>query len=153
MFGLLPALLLAAYPIRKFRSLLLIDCLGSHNAALNIFVEKFYSCYKDGLDGGRDMRSFASLHLFIRLLMVLCSGWIYPAIFCCLSILIIRPCKQNYMNYSDAFILALLAINTYQIDKITNNSHYSSFYLWSLLVTAHLPLLIIYGSLIPPKYV
>ena len=68
-FGILPALLLAVYPSRRLRSLLLLDRLGGRsNAALNIFMEKFYSCYRDGLDGGRDMRSFASLHLFIRLL-------------------------------------------------------------------------------------
>ena len=116
-FGLLPALLLAACPIRKLRSLLLINCLGGHsNAALNIFVEKFYSCYRDGLDGGRDMRSFASMHLFIRLLTFLLTTWIYSTIFfiiCCLLIIAIQPCKQSYMNYTDAFILALLAINSY----------------------------------------
>jgi hypothetical protein len=40
--------------------------------AINIFVDKFYSCYNilywDGLDGGRDMRSFVSVHFFLRLL-------------------------------------------------------------------------------------
>ena len=70
-FGLLPALFLAAYPIRKLRSLLLMDHFGGHSAALNIFVEKFYNCYRDGLDGGRDMRSFASLNLFIILIYML----------------------------------------------------------------------------------
>ena len=155
-FGLLPALLLAAYPIRKLRSLLLIDCLGGRsNAALNIFVEKFYSCYRDGLDGGRDMRSFASMHLFIRLLTFLLTKWIYPTIIftiCCLLIIAIQLCKRSYMNYTDAFILALLAINSYQADKITNNSLYSPLFLWSLLGTAYLPLFIIYGSLIPKKH-
>ena len=64
-FGLLPALLLAVYPSRRLRSLILLDRLGGRsNAALNIFMEKFYSCYRDGLDGGRDMRSFASLYTF-----------------------------------------------------------------------------------------
>ena len=154
-FGLLPALLLAAYPIRKLRSLLLIDRLGGRsNAALNIFVEKFYSCYRDGLDGGRDMRSFASMHLFIRLLTIPLTTWISPTIFfviCCLLIVAVRPCKQSYMNYTDAFILAFLAINSYQIDKITNNSLYSPLYLWCLLGTGYLPLFIIYGSLIPKK--
>ena len=154
-FGLLPALLLAAYPIRKLRSLLLIDHLGGRsNAALNIFVEKFYSCYRDGLDGGRDMRSFASMHLFIRLLAIPLTTWISPTFFfviCCLLIVAVRPCKQSYMNYTDAFILAFLAINSYQIDKITNNSKYSPLYLWSLLGTGYLPLFIIYGNLIPKK--
>ena len=54
-FGILPALFLVAYPIRKLRSLLLIDCLGGRSsAALNIFMEKFYSCYRDDLDGARE---------------------------------------------------------------------------------------------------
>ena len=61
LIGLLPALLLAIYPIRMFRSHL-NNILGGHTStALNIFVEKFYSCYRDGLDGGKDMRS-RSLH-------------------------------------------------------------------------------------------
>ena len=155
-FGLLPALLLAAYPIRKLRSLLLIDRLGGRsNAALNIFVEKFYSCYRDGLDGGRDMRSFASMHLFIRLLTMPLTTWIYPTFFfviCCLLIVAVQPCKQSYMNYTNAFVLALLAINSYQVDNITNNSKYSSFYLWSLLGAGYLPLFIIYSHLIPKKH-
>ena len=71
---------------------------------------------------------------------------------CCLLIIIVQPCKQSYMNYSNAFILALLALNSYQINMINNTSKYSSFYLWSLLVTAYLPLLIIYGNLIPKKF-
>ena len=101
------------------------------------------------------MRSFASLHLLIRLLCIPLTSWIYPTIFItflCILILIVRPCKQNYMNYSEAFILALLAVNSYQIDKVTNNSRYSTLYVWSALVTTLLPLLIIYGSLIPKKY-
>ena len=92
-FGVLPALLLAVYPIRKLRSLLLMDRFGGHNTTLNIFVEKFYSCYRDGLDGGRDMRSFASLNLFIILLYMLLSVWgdLLTILFgaCCLLIFIV----------------------------------------------------------------
>ena len=155
-FGVLPALLLAAYPVRKLRSLLFLDRLsGRSKAALNIFVEKFYSCYRDGLDGGRDMRSFASLHLFIRLLTLLLVSWIYPTIFygaCCLLILLVRPCKKTYMNNIDALVIAFLTLNSFQADKIKSMSLYSHFYLWSGLVTACLPLFIIYVHLIPQKY-
>jgi hypothetical protein len=47
-FVLLPALLLALYPIQYFR-FLLTKCrlAGQPQAALNLFVEKFYSCYRD----------------------------------------------------------------------------------------------------------
>ena len=155
-FGVLPALLLAAYPLRKLRSLLLLDRLsGRSKAALNIFVEKFYSCYRDGLDGGRDMRSFASLHLFIRLLTLLLSVWTLPTIFygaCCLLILLVRPCKKAYMNNIDALVIALLTLNSFQADKMKSMSLYSHFYVWSGFVTACLPLFIIYLYLIPQKY-
>ena len=63
-----PVLLLAFYPFQKFRSIL-FKCLPKRSKGpLNIFVEKFYSCYRDGLDGGRDMRSFAALYFFILLI-------------------------------------------------------------------------------------
>ena len=69
---LLPVLLIALYPIRSFRSLLL-KCLPWQSIGpLNIFVEKFYSCYRDCLDGGRDMRSLASLYFFVILLSYEC---------------------------------------------------------------------------------
>ena len=50
-------LLLILYPIKAFRSLIFKCHLGNRLiVSLNIFVDKFYSCYRDGLDGGRDMR-------------------------------------------------------------------------------------------------
>ena len=157
-FGVIPALLLAAYPIRIFRSLLLINCLsGRFKVALNIFVEKFYSCYRDGLDGGKDMRSFASLHLIIQLLFPLLRAFIISSIViffggCCLLILLLKPCKKKYMNNIDACILALIALNFFQIDKIEGNSVYSVVHLWSLIVTVCFPLFITYGSLCPKKF-
>ena len=63
---LLPIILLALYPIRAIRSLLFKShFISRHMGAINMFLDKFYSCYKDGLDGGRDMRSFASLYFFV----------------------------------------------------------------------------------------
>lgn len=52
-------LLLTLYPVRCFR-VILFACIKSRTAVLNMFVEKFYSCYRDSLDGGKDMRSFVS---------------------------------------------------------------------------------------------
>ena len=108
--GLLPALLLAIYPIRLFRSLLLKCSLGGRSCAMiNIFVEKFYSCYRDGLDGGRDMRSFASLYLFLRLLSTIWISFTYLTLLfgvCCLVIALVRPYKKTYMNNIDVLILA-----------------------------------------------
>ena len=157
-FGVLPAVLLAAYPIRILRSLFLINRLsGRSKVALNIFVEKFYSCYRDGLDGGKDMRSFASLHLIIRLLFPLLSyfslsmGIILFGV-CCLIIFLFKPCKKHYMNNIDACILALIAFNLFQSDKIMGNSVYSAVHLWILIVALCPPLFITYGNLFPRKY-
>ena len=155
-FALLPALLLAVYPVRILRSLFLIDCLsGRSKACLDIFVTKFYSCYRDGLDGGRDMRSFASLHLFIRLILPIIFSFSYPTLFyggCCILIFLVKPCKKTYMNNIDALILAFLALNCFLINKVHINSTKSDFYLYSLLVTVHIPLLITCINLIPQKY-
>ena len=70
LFALVPIpLLLALYPIGAFRALLFKCTFGNRlMAALNIFMEKFYSCYRNGLDGGRDMRSFVSVHFLLRLI-------------------------------------------------------------------------------------
>ena len=63
---LLPAFLLVCYPIRLFQRFLSKLRLDNHCVFINIFVERFYSCYKDGLDGGRDMRSFAGFYFLLR---------------------------------------------------------------------------------------
>ena len=120
---LLPALLLALYPIRKFRSLL-FKCLtgGRIKATLNIFVEKFYNCYRDGvIEGGRDMRSFASLYFFIRILgffgialfPTMSLAWLYQVLLfggCGLLIALVRPYKKAYMNITDSLLLISVAL-------------------------------------------
>ena len=62
-----PNILLAFYPTKTFQSLLSICFSGGRSQALlalNTFVEKFHSSYRDGLSGGRDMRGFASFIFF-----------------------------------------------------------------------------------------
>ena len=156
--GLLPALLIAIYPIR---SLVLRCSLGGHSrAALNIFVEKFYSCYRDGLDGGRDMRSFASLYLFLRMLCFLWFQLTFLTILfgvCCLVIALVRPYKKTYMNNIDVLILGLLTFNSYQMNNFINasvnkESTYSEFHLWSTIVTAYFPLLVVPFNILPCKH-
>ena len=155
--GVLPALVLIIYPVRLLRSLFLLDRLGGHyNAVLNIFVEKFYCCYRDGLDGGRDRRSFASLHLICRLLGGLIGNWsmVGSAVFfggCSLLILLVRPCKKAYMNNIDALILALTALIALQ-SHILFSEGYSSINIWSGFISSCLPLLVMYIYLIPCKY-
>ena len=115
---LLPVLLLVCYPMRQFRQVL--SKLRLDFILINIFVERFYSCYKDGLDGSRDMRSFAgfyfllryALWFIIRLTSHLSSILsIVSLIFVGAAVLIslTRPYKRMYMTVLDAILLCLLA--------------------------------------------
>ena len=126
-FVILPTLLLLLYPFHFFQSLLTMCHLNG--IALKFFVEKFYSCCRDGLprDGGggrgRDMRSFAALYFVVRVVLFcsrLFGGLIKVAdnasffwegmvfIVALLLIAICRPYKKTYMNVLDMLLLAYL---------------------------------------------
>ena len=64
--------MLIFYPIRKFKAYLSKVKFGGYiEIKFNIFVEKFYTCYRDGLNGGRDMRSFSGLYFIFRVVLVI----------------------------------------------------------------------------------
>ena len=123
---LISVLLLTLYPIQSFRSIILKFCFGGHvKAALSIFVEKFHSCYRDGLDGGRDMRSFSGFYFLLRLLAFILaaflpqyeygtSTWVIAsALFSGSGLLIaavIRPYKKMYMNVVNSQLLFNLSV-------------------------------------------
>ena len=62
LFNILPALILIFYPVRIFRRCL-TKC-KLNGLVLITFVERFHGCYRDGLNGGRDMRSCSSFNCF-----------------------------------------------------------------------------------------
>ena len=118
---LLPVFLLVCYPIRlfqRFLSKLKLNCVF-----VNIFVEKFYSCYNDGLDGSRDMRSFAGFYFLLRYMLGLVAPLTHHLNFLssslsftsqslvCAAVLIslTRPYKRMYMTVLDTLLLCLLA--------------------------------------------
>ena len=131
LFAVLPIIVtIALYPTRPFRNILLRYCKDRYICTLKIFLDKFYSCFKDGLNGERDMRSFASTYFFLTLLSyvlwsldsfytllsVLYGGW-------SLVILIVQPYKERYMTVLESLVLANLAFlavtwerNIYAID-------------------------------------
>ena len=117
LFVLFPPVLLALYPFQRFRNIL-FKCLPKRSRGhLNIFVEKFYNCYRDGLDGGIDMRSLAALNFFILLFSYILSineaiDITMPVLFfgCSLFIAIIQPYKKRYMSVIDSLIFANLAL-------------------------------------------
>ena len=158
---LLLPILLALYPIRAFRLLLFKSRLISrHMGAINMFLDKFYSCYRDGLDGGRDMRSFVSLYYFVYWLIFgarvveelfrpvhLSVGAIVFTVFGFL-LAVVRPYKKTYMNVSDTLILANLALFYILLDESVNYYYLYSFY-WIIISTLNcIPLLVLTVAII-----
>jgi hypothetical protein len=118
---LIPVVILSFYPVRAFRSLLEKCKISGHSrAALNLFMEKFYSCYRDGLDGGKDLRSFVCLPFLLRLSVFIgaltqtfATFWFFHFLIfggASLLIAIVQPYKRTYMNIIDSLILAIISL-------------------------------------------
>ena len=128
---ILPPLLLILYPIKRFR-LFLSKC-HINFVAIHIFMDKVYSCYKDGLNGGRDMRSFSGLYFVLRITAYLCavlSHLMKPFLhinhwfaigtllfFATLAVAIAKPYRKAYMNYWDTAILSHITILLFVISS------------------------------------
>ena len=133
-YNIVPFLLLTFYPFKVFRS-----CLSKcqlNFIAINIFVEKVNRCYRDGLDGGRDMRSLSGFYLLLRMVGSLVGllsyfllnmnrahvVWTFKVIWipigtvlmiAALMIALIRPYRKSYMVYLDCLLLTNLALLCY----------------------------------------
>ena len=129
-YNILPPLLLILYPFKVFRS-----CLSKCHLniiVVNTFVEKLNSCYRNGLDGGRDMRSLSGLYFFLRMVIYIVgltsyrllrgytdNIWLFNEVWfptgavfllTALTIAIVRPYQKAYMSYIDALLLSNLAL-------------------------------------------
>lgn len=150
-------LLLALFPVPSFRLLVFkLKFARRPLTALNAFLDKFYSCYRDGLGGGKDVRSLVSMHFFLRLIcnflnvdevLISVSFTVVVFIYIASSLLIaiVRPYKKPYMNVIDTLIftnLALISIvlNNYSGQK-DHNSATSTFYKISGSIFCTIPLL------------
>ena len=120
-FNVLPMSLLVLYPIKVVRTLLSKCRLDT--IALNIFVEKFHHSYKNGLDGGRDMRSFCGLYFILTCLIATCrplSRYLIETNYffskavlfwtAALLVALVKPYKSRYMNVLDSLLLAHLGL-------------------------------------------
>ena len=127
-FNVLPVLLLVPYPFKVVRS-----CLSKcqlDTLCLSAFMDKFHGCYRNGLNGGKDMRSFAGLYFFVRCLFFLyypCKLYKIPFSFgfylvliflsATLLIAIARPYRERYMNVFDTSLLGhFVFVSKIQID-------------------------------------
>ena len=116
-------LLLILYPFKWFRDFCFFSKCGFLNqTSVYIFVEKFHNCYRNGLDGGRDMRSFSGLYFGLRIILgpgfyfilhKFLPPWTFGAILlssAAMLIALVQPYKKTYMNVLDSLLLSLLAM-------------------------------------------
>ena len=152
-FSVLPTLLLVLYPIKVFRV-----CLSKcrlDGLAVTTFVNKFHGCYRDGLDGGCDMRSLSGLYFFIRIFIILLhlmmdlfipNIWLsrtllYSSI--TLLIAFIKPYKKTYMNFFDTILLANLSVVCLFMSSDYFKTQAIKTYILSLLPVVLITLLVI----------
>lgn len=120
-FLLMQTLVLILYPCKVFKVFASkIGLRGQLEIIITTFVEKFYGCYRDGLDGGRDMRSFAGLYFALRIVLVLTNdigstkvSLFYTLIFLTSTALLIsffKPYKRIVDNFSDTLVFTLLIL-------------------------------------------
>ena len=142
-----PVFILTLYPFKAFR-LLLFKCFPQRfKGYLNIFVEKYYYCYKDGLNSGRDMRSFAALYFFVILLGYM-SWTIHKSYFliglllggCGVTIAIVQPYKKRYMTIADTLIFANMATVSFAFDRNIYALAPDSFHRIIIIICCLLPL-------------
>ena len=153
-FNIFPTMILTLYPFRLFRKFLSKCQLDG--LVLNTFVEKFYGCYRNGLDGGRDMRSFAGLYFIVRplvfiagsvasipVLMISNNDPYFPisVVFIATSLMIAlcRPYKKMYMNVLDSLLLAPLAILCHLISSYPG-FQYTDKFVYTYIAMIALPL-------------
>jgi hypothetical protein len=112
---------------------------------VEIFVKKFHRCYKDGINGQRDMRSCSGLYFLLRLIPYLqflmkfilhhkFLKWTLDVIVhstVAILIAFFKPYKKFYMNVLDMLIL----LNSTAICHLITSSGYrisSSKYIYTL---------------------
>ena len=161
LFTVIFPILLAVYPIRSFRSLFFKYRFTSrHMGAINMFLDKFYSCFRDGINGGRDMRSFVSIYYFIYWLVFVFTivqelfrlfhvnlGAMTFTIFGFL-VAIAQPYKTTLMNVSDTLILANLALFYILLSQSVNYYYLSTFYWIMICILNTIPPLVLIVTII-----
>ena len=133
-----PVVLIAFYPSKTFRQLVFKCCSQHLTCTVNIFVEKFHSCYKDGLDGGKDLRSFASLYFLVTMSFFILQSTSFSLIplsiflgSCSLLVAIVQPHKKQHMSVIESLLLANGAL----LSALSDYTYLSSFQTLSKIST------------------
>ena len=125
-FVIFPACLLLLYPFGIFQRLLSKCTSNRFRIILHIFIEKFQSCYRDGPDSAKGIRSFSGFYFLLRLVIYLAnlinrSTFHFEMWFVCgfvlsvaaLLIALCRPYKETTINVVDSIFLTHLATICY----------------------------------------
>ena len=159
-FVLLPSVVLLVYPTRiyqyfsKFMS-------SRKQLAIMIFVEALNNCFKDGLNGTRDYRSFAG---FLLLCFPLSGVWgwfiqmtiggyeddaclFFNIAFLSLFVAYTRPLKSMVANMSLSFYMSLygvccLALYHWQHKMICDDPETNGFVFILIILSAQIPAVI-----------
>ena len=129
-FNILPALLLILYPLGAFHS-----CMSKCRLdfiAVNTFADKIQCYYRNGIDGGKDMRCFSGLYLLlwtglssITIGIVIVTFHYHRVWFCigvsfqimAIILAIVKPYRKMYMNYTDALLLLCIALQFFSMSS------------------------------------
>ncbi len=114
-FVILPGLLLILYPTRLFQKFL--NCCGFSRPAVHTFADAFNGCYKNGVNGTRDYRSFAGLYLLVRIPVTMMGSYVvlhYQSLRALMSVwflflfAVAAPYKNRLFNVLDSLGITLL---------------------------------------------
>ena len=127
-FNILPVIILIFYSFKCSRACLSkcrLNCL-----ALTAFTEKFYGCYKDGLNGEKDLRFLSGFFFILRYLAISqyylfryipnVSSWLYGSFLLMITAVMIaylKPYKKSYMNVMDIFLLLYFSVICRLLDR------------------------------------
>ena len=120
-FNIIPLLLLILYPIRAFRR-----CLEKCHldfTSVSFFVEKMQGHYRNGLDGGRDMRSFSGFYFLLLVVMYFAEFSVHYSdyfkrflscatllLIAALTVALIKPYQKTQNNVLGSLLLAHIAV-------------------------------------------
>ena len=118
-FNIAPILMLCIYPrswFQKFLNRCKFSCLS-----LNIFLDAFQGCYKNGTNGAKDTRWFSAVYLVVRVLFFMIAS-VTPTVvlfalftgilflFPLALIAVFRPYKSSFYNTIDAVLMLISAL-------------------------------------------
>ena len=119
-FILFPLLLLLLYPMRSFQRCL--SCCGVRWHALHIFIDAFQGYYKDGTNGTRDCRYFATALPISRVVLFIIFALSPTSLFYCGALFVLtalvmlivsmQPYKAQFSMYNtiDPILVLVLAL-------------------------------------------